>query len=161
MIGTVDKVCPGNWTQQGNLCFKRFFNPEWFIHARSICQYYGADLGVIDSIDTQQQIDQFLGKEWLMWTWIGLYRDTSEENNPFKWVINGKETTYFNWAQGHPLPDKNCALLKRVVIGNSVDWKWFSNDCMGIYSSFLCMKSKIRLKLNMSFFINNSKLNVE
>ncbi|EDV22273.1 uncharacterized protein TRIADDRAFT_59354 [Trichoplax adhaerens] len=150
--GTVNKNCPGNWTQHGNLCFRRFFNPEWFIHARSICQYYGADLGVIDSMNTQQQIDQFLGKEWLMWTWIGLYRDTSVDNSPFKWVVNGRETTYFNWAAGHPLPDRNCAVLKRNVGPNGVDWKWHSLDCLGKFSSFLCMKN-----LNDSYPSDNYK----
>ena len=136
--------CPDGWTIWEEHCyFYSLLRKNWN-DAENTCENFGGHLAVIDSIDEDGFIEQFImssktiSSDWTRnYTWVGAF-DFLQEG---KWLwVTGRPvniSTYTNWrgtgpnnAQ-HGSQDEDC-----------MDWSyggWNDNNCLESYN-FVCEK---------------------
>lgn len=115
-------------------------NQNTWTNARAACKNYGYELAAINSEEENDWLADKAKPEGVEhgW-WIGMYRDSMQGPDKYKWS-NGDTSTYRNWAAGEPnnkgslwvFDVERCVEFNYYPPGPKVIGKWNDRSCFGV-----------------------------
>ncbi|XP_061401438.1 lectin subunit alpha-like [Musca vetustissima] len=109
-------------------------NYNWF-EALTACSTRGLGLVSIRSEEKQNALVEVLKKTGKMYYWIGALGTYSTDTGlVFKWINDGEEFDYTNWAPNEPngRGQENCVHLDRF------NYRWNDNNCRTNKKALVC-----------------------
>lgn len=137
--------CPTYWKHNGSkICSKTTYVEMSFYEARELCGYHHSDLIRLDSVSTQNFMEQFLLSEAITQSidmahksyWVGLHK----VDYAFYWLQYASLLWNTDKLDTKTMDHKHeCVAMKYDSINET--WIWFTVDCIEHLAYPICQKS--------------------